>query len=241
MNVLLTKISKLGRSIKKTITRVTRRRSRTQKLSPNTILRRAQSVENQKQKECIDDILIEFDKLTTKNTPMKYYTSMMNECDALIKFIANAKDKCKSRELCEADVRKIANRYKNIRKYVITVVKEILVNVRYSYEDAREFVQMANKKTEHEIGLQSKTIVSLWINNLLLVSWISKINSNTSSTIVSTNKCKPNYFDNPAVNIGSKFLNVVAKLAELKFAVKKTFNDDSFTELFPKQLQSKQI
>jgi hypothetical protein len=243
MESLISGIKNIGTRIRKSITRTSKKLTRTRKLSPNTILREAQSVENRKIKECHDDIHRELNRMKRQNTTiMKYYMDAMHMCDSLIdSIVMMTKEKGVSRESCEPEIRKIVHQYSNIRKYVIKLVKLILKNVRYSEQDAREFNRMAHEKTEHEIGLQTKTIVTLWLNNLLLVSWLSKINSHTQTRLISTNKCKPHYIDHPNVNIGSKFSNIVAKLAELKFIIKKQFNDDSLTGLFPKQLQSKHI
>ena len=240
MESFISGIKKIGTRIKKSITR--KGKTRTRKLSPNTILREAQSVENRKVKECHDEIHRELDKLKHQNTSiMKSYKDVMHMCDSLIVSITMTKEKGVSRESCEPEIRKIVHQYTSIRKYVIRLAKTVLKNVRYSEEDAREFNRMTNEKTEHEIGLQAKTIITLWLNNLLLVSWLSKINSKTESRLMSANKCKPHYLDHPDVNLGSKFSNVVSKLAELKFIMKKRYNDDSLTGLFPKQLQSKNI
>lgn len=242
MNSIIAGITKIGTRVRKTITRTIKKRTRTRKLSPNTILRKAQSGENRKVKECHDEIHRELNRLKHQNTTiMKHYMEVMSMCDSLIDSIENAKEKCVSRESCEPEIRKIVHQYTNIRKYVIRLAKTVLRNIRYSEQDAKEFNRMTNEKTEHEIGLQAKTIVTLWLNNILLVAWLSKINSKTESRLISTNKCKLHYIDHPNVNIGSKFSNIVAKLAELKFMMKKKFNDDSLTGLFPKQLQSKQI
>lgn len=240
MESFISGIKKIGTRIKKSITR--KGKTRTRKLSPNTILREAQSVENRKVKECHAEIHRELDKLKHQNTSiMKSYKDVMHMCDSLIVSITMTKEKGVSRESCEPEIRKIVHQYTSIRKYVIRLAKTVLKNVRYSEEDAREFNRMTNEKTEHEIGLQAKTIITLWLNNLLLVSWLSKINSKTESRLMSANKCKPHYLDHPDVNLGSKFSNVVSKLAELKFIMKKRYNDDSLTGLFPKQLQSKNI
>jgi hypothetical protein len=242
MNSIISGIKKIGTRLRKTITRAINKRTRTRKLSPNTIFREAQSEENRKVRKCHDEIRRELNRMKHQNTSVtRYYMEVMGMCDSLIDSIASAKEKCVSRESCEPEIRKIAHQYTGIRKYVIKLAKMILRNVRYSEEDASEFTRMTNEKTEHEIGLQAKTIVTLWLNNLLLVAWLSKINSKTDSRLVSTNKCKPHYLDHPDVNLGSKFSNVVSKLAELKFMMKKQVNNDSLTGLFPKQLQSKHI
>jgi hypothetical protein len=199
----------------------------------------ARTIENSKMRECHAEMNAEFQRIKHQhpNKIFREYTDFMQNIDSLIESISELKHTISKNGIFETEIKSLVYQYSVIRKYVIKLSKTVLKNIRYSEKDAKEFSRMTNEKSEHEIGLQSKTIVSLWLNNILLVSWISKINSKTESRLISANKCKPNYLDHPDVNIGSKFSNVVAKLAELKFIIKKTFNNESFTGLFPKHLQ----
>ena len=244
MNTVLKLQTLLKNTVNKTRKLLTTRLGRTRKLSPNAILSQARKAENANMKSChheIDSLLAQMKRLPNPNV-FSYYGEMLKKCDSVTESIVTMKSKIPS----EPELHSIVSQYKLVRKYVFALVKTILKDVRYSEKDAKEFGRMTREKTEHEIGLQSKTIVSLWLNNQLLMKWLSNLKSQTktqtkSNTLLSSNKCKPHYLDHPDVNIGSKFSNMVAKLAELKFAVKKNPPNESLFRLFPKQLQSKQI
>jgi len=227
--------------MKKTRKLVSKRFTRTRKLTPNTMMSQARRIENENMKVCHATIHASLANNPT-NKVLSHYEDMLKNCDSLIHSIGNVNPQMTS----EKEIKSIVYQYTLIRKYVIAVVKTILRDVRYAEKDAKEFIRMTNEKTEHEIGLQAKTIVSLWLNNRLLMQWLSNLKSKSKSnnktrTLLSTNKCKPHYLDHPEVNLGSKFSNLVAKLAEFKFAVKKEGANESFIGFFPKQLQSKQI
>jgi hypothetical protein len=237
MNAITKLTTLLKNTMQKTRKLVSKRFGRTRKLTPNTMMSQARRIENENMKVCHTKIHA---SLANANKVLSHYEDALKNCDSLIHSIANVNPRMTS----EQEIKSIVNQYTLIRKYVISVVKTILRDVRYAEKDAKEFLRMTKEKTEHEIGLQAKTIVSLWLNNRLLMEWLSNLKSTSKSnnktrTLLSTNKCKPHYLDHPDVNLGSKYSNLVAKLAELKFAVKK--EGATFIGFFPKQLQSKHI